>query len=71
MMVNYAARSWAREEPSDWMVAKQIGHFDKKKLVLPDQSEEVVNLTKEFVNLTNLSDWSGSTEIGLSFWLMD
>ena len=32
---------------------KQIGDFDQKKLLLSDQSEEVVKLTKEFVNLTN------------------
>ena len=40
---------------------KLIGHFDQKKLVLPDHSEELVKLTKEFVNSINLSDWSSST----------
>ena len=30
---------------------------------MPHQSEEVVESTKEFANLTNLSDWSGSTNM--------
>ena len=41
---------------------KLVGYFDKKKI----STEEVVKLTKEFVDLNNLLDWSGSTKC-LSF----